>query len=360
MRFLSLLWLFVLLTAATGCNQTPAPPTTADPVVAANERYKLRVAAITQPGTPWNILYGKFENRLKASADGQRFDLELFILAQLGSEESNLTNMRRGRIEFGGYSLQGASSMVPELSIIIAPYLFESEAEVDYIMDEWLKEPFAELFDEQGAVLVDWTEIGWTQIYSVTPILTPDDARGVPLRASTAPGAQLFGEAIGSRVISIPFPELTTALQTGMVKGGQSGIGIYALAGLANEAKHLTLTQHAYDTGVMVANKEWFDGLDQAAKEAFVNALGTPSENRAEIRSAIAQLLADKLPASGSIVHDLTPTQRAVWQAKTAGTHAQLIAKIGGRAQEIYDLILQGKAAFKAQSTSTALTPNAN
>jgi len=351
LRFL-ILTLFLFSLTACGNSSPPAAPASANEGVPAVERYKLRVAAITQPGTPWNLLYGEFEKRLKANPEGARFDLEMFVLAQLGSEESNLTNMRRGRIEFGGYSLQGASSMVPELSVILAPYLFDSEAEVDFVMDQYLKEPFAEMFADQGAILLDWTEIGWTQIYSVKPIITPEQAQGVPLRSSTAPGAQVFGKAIGSRVISIPFPEVTTALQTGMIQGGQSGIGIYALAGMSNEAKHLTLTNHAYDTGVLVANRDWFDGLDQAAKEAFTAALGTPQASRTFIRTALGELLENSIPQSGATVHVLSDAQRAAWKAKTVGTHDALIKKVGGRAQEIYDLIQAGKIAYRESAES--------
>jgi TRAP-type transport system periplasmic protein len=337
-----------LLLGLFGCSTDHSTPPANNTDAPAAVRYPLKVAAITQPGTPWNRLYEGFEQRLRASPDGQRFDLELFILGQLGSEENNLTNLRRGRLQFGGYSLQGASSMVPELSIILAPYLFESEAEVDFVMDQYLREPFSALFDAQGAVLLDWTEVGWTHLYSTMPIVNPDDARGIALRASTAPGAQLFGDMIGSRVISIPFPEVTSALQTGMIQGGQTGIGIYALAGLANEAKHFTLTQHAYDTGVLVANKAWFESLDPAARDAFKNALGTPADSRAFIRSVLNELLADTIPKSGATIHALTPEQRAAWQQKTVGSHERLIAKIGGQAQMIFDQIQVGKAAFRA------------
>ena len=46
--------------------------------------------------------------------------------------------------------------------------------------------------------------------------------------------------------------------------------------------------------------------------------------------------------------------QKARWREAAEGSHQRLIDRIGGRAQEIYDLILAGKADFAARGENAA------
>lgn len=277
----------------------------------------------------------------------------MYTRGQLGSEESMLTNLRRGRIHIGGYSLQGASSMVPELSILLAPYLFESSDEVDFVMDRYLVEAFTRLFAAQGAQFLQWAEVGWTNLYSVEPILTPAQAEGRAMRSSPALGARAFGESLGMDLISITFPEVIPALQTGLIEGGQSGTVMFALAGMGKEAPNMTLTRHAFDTGLIIANAKWWQGLRPAARQVLQDSFDKVQEGREGVRIVERELLQSGFAEMGVTVHDLDPDARDAWRQIAIRSHQGLIDDIGGDAQEIYDIIQEGKRAFR-EKRSTA------
>ena len=67
--------------------------------------------------------------------------------------------------------------MVPELGVLLAPYLFTSEEEVDFAMDQHLREVFTRLFAEKGLTFLRWGEVGWTSIYGIRPIMSPAESR---------------------------------------------------------------------------------------------------------------------------------------------------------------------------------------
>ncbi|MEM9303044.1 MAG: TRAP transporter substrate-binding protein [Pseudomonadota bacterium] len=343
---LLLITLALLLVGCGGSEPPEAAATDAGPAKA--EPVSMRVAAITAVGTPWNDMWVRFEERMDEAALPQ-VDLQMYVTGQLGSEESTLSNMRRGRVQVGGYSLQGAASVVPELSIILAPFLFDSRDEVDYVMDEYLADVFTDLFAAKGLHFVQWAEVGWTNIYSREPVLAPDDVSGLAFRTSPAEGARLFGEAMGVDLISIPFPEVVPSLQTGLIRAGQSGVGMYALTGIAQEAPHFTRTRHAFDTGVVIANKAWFDALAPEVQHAFRDAIDPIDFSRQDVRDVLEQIENETFPEIGVVVHELAPAERDAWREATAGSHERLIEQAGGRSQEVYDAILAGKAAFAAQ-----------
>lgn len=309
----------------------------------------MRAAAITVPGTPWFEGWQILKARL-AQQPGEKIIPILYVTGQLGSEESTLSQLRRGRVQMGGFSLQGASSVVPELGLLMAPYLFSSLEEVDFVMDNYASPALGELFAKQDIVLLSWAEVGWTYIYGKEPIITPEDAQGLKLRSSYALSSQLLITGIGGNMVPMPFSDLMPSLQTGLIEGGESGSLFYALAGMGKEAPHLTMTRHAYDSGMFIANKQWFNALSKQQQDALTNSLPTLAELRNSVRNAEKTLLAD--PAKRNIIlHELNEEQKQLWVEATRKNHQILIDKIGGDAQRIYDIIMKGKADFAALKT---------
>ena len=307
----------------------------------------IRIAAITVPNTPWYDGWMVFSQRL--AAHDSQFEPVFYIYGQLGSEESSLSQLRRGRIQLGGYSLQGASSVVPELGLLLAPYLFDSREQLDFIMDHYLNGAFATLFETRGLILLNWAEVGWTNLYGKQAFLTPADTAHRKLRSSNASASQLLITAIGADIVPLPFPDILPSLQTGLIDGGESGTIFYALAGLPKEAPHLTLTRHAFDTGMFLANRQWFKSLNLQQQQQLRQSLPSLDEFRSAVRAA-EQVILNAPEQHGIILHELTEQQRQQWQHATFANHQYLIESIGGKAGEIYELIQRGKHAHAEAS----------
>ena len=313
----------------------------------------VRVGSLSAPGTPWHDEWLRFEAAFDSQPDAG-LALNLFITGQLGSEETVLSNLRRGRVQLGGFSLHGLASVVPELSVLLAPYLFDSRAEVDFVMDNYLTEIFTTLFAEQGIALLRWSEVGWNHVFCRDPVIVPADIRGLKMRASSAIGPQEFARRVGADNVPVSYAELITALQTGLLDCGQGGVGLYALGGIAQEAPHLALTYHIFDTGLVVANQAWLNGLTEMQRQTILSSLEPTEVGRAKLRAALAQIQSEQLGGLGVVVHELDPAQRAEWQTASLGSHAAVVEETGGRAQEVYDLIITGKRDFQSRQASNA------
>lgn len=334
----------VLLLAALcagGCGQNRQ--TEAD-----EEKLVVVVGAAGAINTPWHDGWLRFEQRVKEAAY-PGLELQLFVNGQLGTEETIMANVRRGRVQYAGTSLHGTSSVVPELSVILAPYLFESYAEVDFVTDNYLTPLFTEMLAERGLTFLQWSEVGWNHVYCREPRLEPEAFRGVKMRASTAIAPQVFTETIGASNVPLPFDETLPALQTGLVECGQSGAGQYLLSGIAEEAPHYMLTRHAYDSGVQYANSQWYESLPEEARAVLLEALDDQQENRAIVRRAVAEQEREWQQAGRVAFHALSEAQRERWRQAAKGAHKILLERIGGRAGEVYDRILAGKAEFAAR-----------
>jgi len=324
------------------------------------DREIITIGGTAAPNTPGEQMWLRFKRDAEAAAGGT-IEIRPLIYGQLGSEEQLLSGLRRGRIQFANLSAQVTSTLVPELSLLYAPYLFDDEAEADFIYDHYLTDVYRELLAEHGLQLVTWYEIGFHSVYArERPIILPDDARGRRFRVSSAIHARLFAEAIGADVIPLGYGEIVPALQTGLIDAGENSISLYARTGIAAEAPYYTLTRHAFGMSVIVADKRWWDRLPEATRQVITGNFPPIEASRRAVREQDARDLAD--PELGIRVQRLTPAQRRAWMDATAGVTERLLAEIGGRSREIYQRILDGKAEWArrqaeagAQGSSTAV-----
>ncbi|MCC5793705.1 MAG: TRAP transporter substrate-binding protein [Chromatiales bacterium] len=313
-----------------------------------HEGLTVTIGGTTTANTPGEEQWLRFKHNVEAASGGQ-IRLRPLIYGQLGSEEQLLSGLRRGRIQFANLSAQMVSTIVPELGLLYAPFLFGSYEEADWVYDNYLTDLFRELLAERDLYLVTWYEIGFHHVYGRRPILTPADARGRRFRVSSALNARLFAEAIGADLIPLGFGDIVPSLQTGLIESGENAVTLYARTGIAGEAPHLVLTGHVFGVSVIVSRLSWWESLPAAQRRILSDSFPPLSETRAAVRAETAEDIAGSA-ALGFVVHELGDAQLVQWRAATARVTGQLVDTLGGRSAELLELIEQGRREFKAQT----------
>lgn len=117
---------------------------------------------------------------------------------------------------------------------------------------------------------------------SKRPVTSLDDMKGLRIRTMTLPTHEAIISSLGGKPTPLPWPEVYTALQTGVADGQMNPVPIIAFAKFDEVQKYLTLTQHIITPYVWFINKSFYDGLtdeeryvvDYAAKAAVVAGRG--------------------------------------------------------------------------------------
>jgi TRAP-type C4-dicarboxylate transport system substrate-binding protein len=342
MRWSLILYWALIVFALVGCAREDSTPVESPTIV--------NLGGTATPNTPGEEVWLKFRDDAESASEG-RLELRPLIYGQLGSEEQILSGLRRGRIQFANLSAQVTSTIVPELSLLYAPYLFETEAEADFIYDTYLTEFYREMLAARGLHLLTWYEIGFHSVYAKNPIVAPADAKGRRFRVSNSLNARLFAESIGADVIPLGFGEIVSALQTGLIEAGENAVSLYARTGIADEAPHYTETRHALGMSVILADKTWWDNLPEIDRRVLEKSFPSIAESRRATRTQNEFDLKD--PSLGIEIHVLTETQRAQWREATAGVTGSLLDAIGGRSREVYALIVRGKLEYAESMRSS-------
>lgn len=281
-------------------------------------------------------------------SDGSNGALELtpMVSGELGSEETILSSLRRGRVQVANLSGLVIGSIVPEVALLQAPFLFDSTEQADHIFDTVLFDIYSDLLAQHRLTLMSWDEVGVHHVYGKKPILTPSDLEGVRFRVSSGLAARLFAEAIASDIIPLAFTENVIGLQTGLVDAGANAVILYASTGISEEATHLSLTSHMHAVNFMIADSKWLGRLPADQRDVVQNGWLPIDQARAMSRAEEQKFL-DQSDQIGFTIHSLTPAQRDSWIQASAPVTGQIIEGIGGRAAEIYEAIQEAKRDFK-------------
>ena len=285
-----------------------------------------------------------FQKNIKTLSNGE-IKTKMLIYGELGPEENLVSGIRRGRIHVANWSGLAGSTVVPELSMLYAPFLFDNYEEADFIMDNFLFKAYSNLLSKKNIFFISWDEIGFNQVYSKDSISSPVDMQGKRFRIASSESSRLFAESLQADAIPLGFTDIVTGLQTGLIESGENAIIMYAPTGISSEATNLLMTNHSFATSIIVARDKWLDSLSAKnqgiIKKSYIDKDLSRKWTREEIN-----IFLNEHKKWGFKINKLSQNQRDEWKKSTSGVSKKFIEKIGGDSSLIWDLVQEGKKAF--------------
>lgn len=239
-----------------------------------------------------NGMYETFAEQVEARTDGS-IDVELVYGGTLGSPSDRLSQMRRGTLQMSDASEGAFASIYPDIQALSIPYLFPDEQTAWAFFDSAFGDELAEdIRQETGIRVLGWWEAGGFRHYSANEAIEePDDMAGMRMRVMS-PVFALPVEAMGGSATPIPFNELYTALQTGVVDGQDNAVNVFRLVRLYEVQSHLMLDGHVYSFGPLSINDDFYQGLTEAEQTAIDEAADIAiAYNREASRAGEAEAL---------------------------------------------------------------------
>lgn len=315
---------------------------TAMGVTPAIAKTELKVATLAPEGTPWFDWIAEWKKNAEAASNGE-LEMTIFPSAQLGSEFEVWNKVARGRIDIGVFSAQPLTEFVPATAMMSTPFLFKKPETVYCVWDTKMRGDFEALLTDKFH-LISWAENGWVQVYAQDDLSDVDTADGYKMRVAPHPMSRTLMGSVGANGIEIPYADTPAALQTGLVKGGES-VGIsYVAFGVNKVAPHLTVTNHSHQAGVVLMGKKTWGKLSPELQKILQDAAPDINTLRKSVAGMDAFLIGKHEEAGGG-VHRLTPEQRAAWKAKVEPNWAAMVEELGPEAIALWPKVLEAKKA---------------
>jgi tripartite ATP-independent transporter DctP family solute receptor len=295
--------------------------------------------AYDQPATTgYGIAGDTFAAKMKELSKGQ-FLVDQYPGAQLGQEPQVLQLLKSGDIDFAITSSANTATVSPQAGVMSLHFLFRSEDHlVKAVADPAVVKAVREMIDDtvQGAHVLAVTTLGLRNIYSKREVKKIEDIKGMKVRVQATPTEDTMFPAYGAQTVHMPFGNVYTSLQTGVVDAAENGVNVYLVNKHYEVAPVLSMTEHeANNSLIWISDKTWSSltaeqkgwvqaAADEVAKVQPARALDLEHQSATKLKGMGVKVVTD-VDKSGFIA---VATPYLEKMSKDLGPHAAKVQQL--------------------------------
>ena len=228
---------------------------------------------------PADTAYGfcaeQFDKKL-SELSGGTMRVRHFPGGALGQEPEMAQKVRQGDIDFSINSTANTSTAVPQSGVFSLHFIFRDEAHLaKAVNDPAINAAFKKMITDnvQGAFSLGLMSLGMRNMYSKFTISGLADVTGKKVRVqATKTEDAFFGQAYKATPVHMPFGQVFTSLQTGLVQIAENGNDNYLKAKHYEAAPVLNKTEHeANNFHLWMSQKTW-DSLNEQQRKWVLEA----------------------------------------------------------------------------------------
>ena len=297
--------------ALSACSAGTSPTTAdsssggSDPV--ANADTIVMKAAFNQPEThPQFIVLDELGDKLFEATDGA-YDIEVFPNETLGAQRETIELVQAGTIEMAYVAGPLLENFNPDFVVFNLPFVFDSQDQQREVTNdpEIVGDLYESLVDQDIKVMGAFHG-GIRSVYnSEKPINTPADLAGMKIRVIESDTNIEMMSLMGGTGTPMGQGEVYTAIQSGVIEGGENNELIFSGLKHAEVAPYYSYTRHLMFPDYLIINPAIYDAMDADTQEIFQTLLGEAIEHEAELwKEQVGQAKADA-EAAGAVFNEV-------------------------------------------------------
>lgn len=261
-----------------------------------------------------------FKDYVESRSNGA-IEVELFIGTQLCSKGAEcLQGVSEGNIDIYISTSGGAAGAFPYVQVLDLPYLLRDDRVAEKVLTGDFTRTIRNLALEDSGDKIRLMTIGntggWRNFANTKrTIKTPADMEGLKIRTVVADLPQELVKSLGASPTPIPWPELFTSFQTGVVDGSKNGItDIMGMKFPDAGLQHVTLDGHAYMGALWWMNNDVFLSMPEELRKVVVDGFAELQQATfASPKRKSIQAYQDFVEGGGTI-YVPTPAEKAMFK----------------------------------------------
>ncbi|MDA3949374.1 MAG: TRAP transporter substrate-binding protein [Spirochaeta sp.] len=290
------------------------PADEAAPTTEAMEQIVLRLGETHSQDYPTTQGDQYFADLVEERTDG-RIRIEVYHSSQLGEERAVIEQVQFGAIDFTRVSISPLAAFSPGLDALQMPYLYNSTDHMWRVLKGEIGDEMLASVEDAGFVGLAWYASGARSFYnSVRPVESVADLEGLKIRVQESQLMVGLVEALGAVATPMPFGEVYSALQTGVIDGAENNWPSYYSTSHYEVAEYYTLDKHTQVPEILVASKIVMDRLSAEDQEIIRQAAKDSIDYQREKWDDFVAESEEVVRAAGNQITELSPEAVAEFQ----------------------------------------------
>jgi len=230
----------------------------------------IKLATLAPEGSSWIKTFNALNSEVKKKTEN-KVQFRIYPGGALGGDETDmLRKMKIGQIQGVAITSAGLSALFREIDVLQIPFLFQKYEEVDAVLTK-MDSFFRKGFEDNGYILLGWSEAGFVYLMSTVPIASLADLKKAKVWTweESPMSKTIFDEAKVS-AIPLSIPDVLVGLQTGLVNVVYAPpTGAISLQWFT-KVKYLTDVPLVYLAGAIVVRKDTFQQISPSDQSSLI------------------------------------------------------------------------------------------
>ncbi|MDT8860352.1 TRAP transporter substrate-binding protein [Alkalihalobacillus sp. MEB130] len=315
--------LVLLLSLLAACNSSSNEPTNSDSSepsdsgstseAATNEEgYVIRLGSHLAPDHSAVKAGEKFKELVEEKSDG-RIEVRVHPAGELGDQNELIQSLQVGTIEMTINDTGLLANFAPKVAVLDLPYMFSDIDHVHRVYESSVGEQLKEDLLDSGIRSLGWYDSAFRHALLNTEVSSFEDFKGLTIRTPEAPTVIDTVNSWGATATPIPWGDLYTSLETGVVDGFEGSAESIYSSGVHDVVKYIVETEHIFTALSLNISDKFYQSLSDEDKQIIDEAGKEATLYGRQLANDLDEEFYNKLLEEGleSISIDRTPFEEA-------------------------------------------------
>jgi len=325
----------LLKTVAIGATQTFALPYLAREGFAQAPAHVLKLTMADTRNHPLYQVLLRFADDVKKKTNGA-VEVQVYGTGELGSQLNILTGLQTGIIDLCAHTSGFIDTLFPQFQVMDLPFLFPDLTSAEKVLDGPVGKQLASLMPSKGIYALTYGHWGWRVTSTIDrKVPEPTDMKGLKIRVQPGSIFAAMYRALGANPIAIDFSEIYLALSQRAIEAIETPIISLPAAKHYEVVKVVNLTNHVYNSGVLMVSKRKFDSMPKDLQEGLRAAA-------VEMTPDWRKTMAEKTTETTAFLKEkgltFVDVDRAAYRKQTHSVYDEFRPIIGA---ELFDMVIK-------------------
>jgi tripartite ATP-independent transporter DctP family solute receptor len=285
-----------------------------------------------------------FMKQVESLSHGQ-LRVQLFFGEQLGSTQAQFDQVRDGTLQMAQGVTDWLAKYFAPIQVFSLPMMFPDYASAHKAVDGPVaKEVGDALLKRAGFRILNWENIGAKAYFNRKhPINSLQDFTGLKMRVIPSPIAVATAQAFGVEPVTVDYKEWYTAIQQGVVDGGDAPLTSIYSTKVYEVARYASVTNHVVGFSPTVVNEAFFSSLPQQLQNIILEAAKGAENSEWSALSKNDATIMDDMVKRGVKFNSLSAGGREELRAAAKPVWNQFKQKLGPDAARWIDQLSAGR-----------------
>jgi len=267
-------------------------------------------------------------------------EFQLFPQGQLGQQREMTEGVQLGTLEATVAPAAFLGGFNPVVSILDIPFLLpDNDEQAQKIRSGEFGKALCETFSTRGVHCVTLWPNGKKHFTSNKPLDTVDAFAGQKFRVMDSNILIEQFNALGASAIALPFGELYTALQTGVIDAQENPMDTIQRMKYYEVQKHLVVSDHGAMEDVVLFNPTFWNGLPAEYQTVIAEAFEEVIPDLIAHKTAAVAAALEEIKNSGIDIREMDAAEKEAFREKMyPATREAFLSRTGDEGKRLIEI----------------------